>query len=145
MAKYNPFFEKAGMQKIAESKPNKTRHRNTRKTRRSLALTTMLLGSTSLQPQNNQQTGTQAIITILTELSEHDGGIRRRLANTTNPYPKHEEFTQKIARLQLNRACRSTKTPQLRKPNQNVSFLEHHELKSLNFYQLNPLYYRFFT
>jgi hypothetical protein len=33
----------------------------------------------------------------LTELSAHDGSVRRRLINTTNPYPKHQEFKEKIA------------------------------------------------
>jgi hypothetical protein len=43
------------------------------------------------------QTGTKTIIDTLTELSQHDGGIRRGLANTTNPYPRHQEVTQKIS------------------------------------------------
>jgi hypothetical protein len=57
----------------------------------------MLMGSATYNHKIIQQTGTQAIITILTELSEHNGGIRRRLVNTTNPYPKHQELAQKIA------------------------------------------------
>jgi hypothetical protein len=57
----------------------------------------MLLGSASYNHKVIEQTGTQAIIAILTELSEHNGGIRRRLANTKSPYPKHEELAEKIA------------------------------------------------
>ena len=37
---------------------------------------------------------------MLTELSQHDGSIRRRLASTKNIYPKHEEFTAKISATQ---------------------------------------------
>lgn len=96
MAKYNPFFEKAGMQKVAESKPNKAVTEALAKLQK-LDFDPMLLGSASYNHNVIKQTGTQAIIAILTELSQHYGGIRRRLANTKSPYPKHEEFTQKIA------------------------------------------------
>jgi GNAT superfamily N-acetyltransferase len=96
MAKYNPFFEKAGMQKVAESKPNKAVAEALTKLEK-LGFDQMLLGSATYNHKVIEQTGTQAIIAILTELSEHYGGIRRRLANTKNPYPKHEELKQKIA------------------------------------------------
>jgi ABC-type lipoprotein export system ATPase subunit len=96
MAKYNPFFEKAGMQKITESKPQKTITDVITKLEK-IGFDPMLLGSATYNHKIIQQTGTQAIIAILTELSEHNGGIRRRLANTTNPYPKHQELAEKIA------------------------------------------------
>jgi hypothetical protein len=55
------------------------------------------MGSASYNEQKLAHTTTQTIIEILTELSQHDGGIRRRLACTTNPYPRHQEFKEKIA------------------------------------------------
>lgn len=96
MAKYNPFFEKAGMQKVVESKPNKTVTEALAKLEK-LGFDSTLMGSAIYNQHKIEQTGTQPIIAILTELSEHNGGIRRRLANTTNPYPKHREFAEKIA------------------------------------------------
>jgi ABC-type transport system involved in cytochrome c biogenesis ATPase subunit/GNAT superfamily N-acetyltransferase len=96
MAKYNPFFEKAGMQKVAESKPSNAVAKALETLER-LGFDVALMGSASYNQQKLEQTGTQPVIEILIELSQHDGGIRRRLTNTTNPYPKHQEFTQKIA------------------------------------------------
>jgi ABC-type transport system involved in cytochrome c biogenesis ATPase subunit/GNAT superfamily N-acetyltransferase len=96
MAKYNPFFEKAGMQKIAESKPSKS-VANALQELEDLGFDGALMGSTGYNQQKLEQTGTQPIKDILTELSRHDSGIRRRIANTVTPYPKHNEFTQKIA------------------------------------------------
>ncbi len=96
MAKYNPFFEKAGMQKLAESQPSK--HVKTAlKQLEELGFDSALMASTSYNEQKIAKIGTQPIFSILTELSRHDASIRRKLACTKNIYPKHEEFTQKIA------------------------------------------------
>jgi ABC-type transport system involved in cytochrome c biogenesis ATPase subunit/GNAT superfamily N-acetyltransferase len=95
MAKYNPFFEKAGMQKIAESKPSEALEDALSKLQR-LGFDCMLMGSVAYNQQKIAQTGSQPIIEILTELSQRDGGIRRRIVSTENPYPKHQEFTEKL-------------------------------------------------
>jgi ABC-type ATPase with predicted acetyltransferase domain len=95
MAKYNPFFEKAGMKKIAESKPS--RHITSALQKLSeLGFDQTLLASTSYTEQKINQTGTQPIQNILGELSQKDGTIRRRLANTKNPYPNHQETQQRL-------------------------------------------------
>lgn len=96
MAKYNPFFEKAGMQKVAESKPGK-HVLNALSELERLGFDAALLAGTSYTEQKIQTIGTKPIQTILEELSMHDGSIRRRLTNLKNIYPKHEEFTAKIA------------------------------------------------
>ena len=98
MAKYNPFFEKAGMQRVAESKPSNYISHALQQLEQ-LGFDTALLAGTTITQQKLQQTGTKPIITILTELSKHDGIIRRRLANLKNIYPRHEEFTEKISQL----------------------------------------------
>lgn len=98
MAKYNPFFEKAGMQRIAESKPSKHILKALSQLEQ-LGFDNALMGSPGCNQQKLEQTGTRPIIDILTELSQHDGSIRRRLASTKNIYPKHEEFTAKIEQL----------------------------------------------
>jgi ABC-type ATPase with predicted acetyltransferase domain len=95
MAKYNPFFEKAGMQRIAESKPS---------IHMALALWQLevlgfdlaLMAGTSYNEQKIKDVGITPIVDVLVELSQHDGSIRRRLSNLKNIYPKHEEFTAKI-------------------------------------------------
>ncbi|MCW3998790.1 MAG: GNAT family N-acetyltransferase [Candidatus Bathyarchaeota archaeon] len=96
MAKYNPFFEKAGMQKIAESRPSKAVTQALAKLE-DLGFDVMLMGSATYNQQKIAQTGTQPLLDILTELSKSDGGIRRRLASTKNPYPSHTEAAEKIA------------------------------------------------
>ena len=95
MAKYNPFFEKAGMQKIAESQPSK-HLLNAFCRLELLGFDRALLASPTINQQKLGQTGTSPILDILTELSLHDGSVRRRLAGTKNIYPKHEEFNAKI-------------------------------------------------
>jgi ABC-type lipoprotein export system ATPase subunit/GNAT superfamily N-acetyltransferase len=96
MAKYNPFFERAGMQKVAQSRPSKA-VTNALAALKEQGFDVMLLGSATYNQQKIEQVGTQPIISLLTELSQRDGGIRRRLASTTNPYPHHSEFVEKIA------------------------------------------------
>jgi ABC-type ATPase with predicted acetyltransferase domain len=96
MAKYNPFFEKAGMQKVAESKLSEPVTVALMELE-NLGFDAALMGSASYNQQKLSQTGTQPVIDILIELSHHDAGIRRRIACTKNPYPKHTEFTEKIA------------------------------------------------
>ena len=100
MAKYNPFFEKAGMQRIAESKPS-THLSHALQELEQLGFDTALMASTNYNEQKLQQTDAKPIIDTLTELSQHDGSIRRRLASTKNIYPKHEEFTAKIKELNI--------------------------------------------
>ncbi len=98
MAKYNPFFEKAGMMRIAESKPS-IHITNALSKLETLGFDTALLAATTVTEQKIQTTGTKPIVHILTELSKHDGSIRRRLANIKNVYPKHDEFAEKIGQL----------------------------------------------
>jgi GNAT superfamily N-acetyltransferase len=98
MAKYNPFFEKAGMMRIAESKTS-IHLTNALSQLETLGFDTALLAATTITEQKIHATGTKPIVHILTELSKHDGSIRRRLANLKNVYPKHEEFTEKISQL----------------------------------------------
>ena len=98
MAKYNPFFEKAGMQWVAESKPSMYVSHALEELEK-LGLDTSLMASTCYNEQKLRQSAVRPIVEILTELSQHDGSVRRRVACTKNIYPKHEEFTAKIAQL----------------------------------------------
>jgi ABC-type ATPase with predicted acetyltransferase domain len=98
MAKYNPFFEKAGMQKMMESKPNPNVLRAVERLRR-LGFNPLMLGSPSYNTQKIRLVGKHRVVRILEELSKHEGALRKRLMSSRKVYPKHEEFTKKIDRL----------------------------------------------
>jgi ABC-type transport system involved in cytochrome c biogenesis ATPase subunit/GNAT superfamily N-acetyltransferase len=98
MAKYNPFFEKAGMTRVAESKPNLHVCRALEQLEK-LGFDTVLLSATAFTEQKISATGKEKVVNVFVELSKNDAIIRRRLANLKNVYPKHEEFIQKIRQL----------------------------------------------
>jgi hypothetical protein len=100
MAKYNPFFEKAGMQRIAKSTPNKQTTHALQQLRQ-LGFDTELLANEEYTQQKIRQTGKQPIINILTELS-HKGTARKALIPLPTAYPTHQAFVEKLA--QLNEA-----------------------------------------
>lgn len=95
MAKYNPFFEKAGMQKIAESKPNPHLLETIEKLN-ALGFNPALLGSISYTMQKLKEIGKAKVKELLKELSKKDGISRKRLACLSQPYPKHEDFIKKL-------------------------------------------------
>ncbi len=95
MAKYNPFFEKAGMQPIAQSKPSKATTEALANLER-LDFETALLPNTTYVQERISTVGSEPILSLLEELSRKDASVRKRLANLQAIYPKHEEFTQKI-------------------------------------------------
>jgi GNAT superfamily N-acetyltransferase len=95
MAKYNPFFEKAGMQQIAQNKPNK-HITKALESLTSLGFNTALLTNTQHNEKLTTQIGCKKITDILEELSKNHASVRRRLAGLSNVYPRHHEFTEKI-------------------------------------------------
>jgi ABC-type transport system involved in cytochrome c biogenesis ATPase subunit/GNAT superfamily N-acetyltransferase len=95
MAKYNPFFEKAGMKKIAQSAPS--RHVTAALARlEALGFDVALMGSEGYNLQKLPSVGIQPVVALLVELSLRDAGIRRRLVSMKNVYPSHAEFAAKI-------------------------------------------------
>ncbi|MCW4029078.1 MAG: ABC transporter ATP-binding protein [Candidatus Bathyarchaeota archaeon] len=96
MAKYNPFFEKAGLKKIAQSSPN--RHVNEALARlEALGFDAALMGSEGYNLQKLRCIGVEAVVELLVELSLRDATIRRRLVSLHDVYPRHDEFVAKIA------------------------------------------------
>jgi len=98
MAKYNPFFEKAGMRKIAETKSNKHLLEAMEK------LKALGFNHTVLQSQKHNlgkimKVGKEKVIQILTELSEKGSIPRKRIIATNKAYPSHKEFTEKLANI----------------------------------------------
>ncbi len=98
MAKYNPFFEKAGMLRVAESKSSMYVV-NAFQELEKLGFDCALMAGTSYNEQKIQQVGVSPILAVLEELSAHDANIRKRVGNLKSIYPKHQEFTQKIQTL----------------------------------------------
>jgi ABC-type lipoprotein export system ATPase subunit len=98
MAKYNPFFEKAGMQKIVESKPNPN-VLHAMEQLRLLGFNPTMLGSSNYDTLKIRLVGRDKVVQILEELSKHEGASRKRLMSSSIVYPKHEEFVEKIDRL----------------------------------------------
>jgi tRNA(Met) C34 N-acetyltransferase TmcA len=98
MAKYNPFFEKAGMQRIAESKPSQ--HVTSALERLGgLGFDSALLAGVAYGERVVSEVGREAVLGVLEALSKRDAGVRRRLVGLRNVYPKHEEFMAKAAEL----------------------------------------------
>jgi ABC-type lipoprotein export system ATPase subunit/GNAT superfamily N-acetyltransferase len=100
MAKYNPFFEKAGMQKISQSQPATSltealTHLET------LGFDAALLSSETHNQKLVSQIGKEPVLDVLLKLSKRNGAIRKRLANLTNVYPRHGEFVSKIYSLDV--------------------------------------------
>jgi GNAT superfamily N-acetyltransferase len=97
MAKYNPFFEKAGLQKISESKPS-THIINAFAKLEMLGFDSALMAGALYNQQKIEAIGAKPVIDVLEELSLHEGSVRRRVAALKNIYPKHEEFKDKISK-----------------------------------------------
>ena len=95
MAKYNPFFEKAGMQKIAQSKPHKT-ITNALDDLAILGFDPTLLSSKAYIERLTDPVYRKAVTDILANLSKKNPAARKQLASLKNLYPTHEEFTNKI-------------------------------------------------
>ncbi len=95
MAKYNPFFERAGMQKIMESEPN----RNVlyaMEQLRELGFNPTMLGSLNQNLGRIKLVKKGEITRILEELSRREGSVRKRLMSSSEVYPKHQHFIKKI-------------------------------------------------
>jgi len=96
MARYNPFFERAGMRRIAESKPS-PHVVGALERFEGLGFDVALLAGVCYGERVVSEVGREAVLDVLKELSRKNAGVRRRLAGLRNVYPKHEEFTAKVA------------------------------------------------
>jgi energy-coupling factor transporter ATP-binding protein EcfA2 len=100
MARYNPFFERAGMRRIAESKPSP--HVTGALERvGGLGFDCALLAGVCYGERVVSEVGRKAVLDVLEELSKRDAGVRRRLVGLHNVYPRHEEFMAKAAELDV--------------------------------------------
>ncbi|MFB3887970.1 MAG: GNAT family N-acetyltransferase [Candidatus Bathyarchaeia archaeon] len=98
MAKINPFFEKAGMQRITQSQPSVAVAATLSELER-LGFEPALLGCVGYVENLLQRVGCREVVGLLLELSRKDAAVRKRLLSLPCIYPRHEEFAQKLAQL----------------------------------------------
>jgi hypothetical protein len=97
MAKYNPFFERAGMQKVAESKPSVGLLRAIWQLQR-LGFSPLMLGSVSENRRVIGNVGRGEVVGVLEELCGKEGVLRKRLLALSSVYPSRGEFLEKLKR-----------------------------------------------
>jgi hypothetical protein len=98
MAKYNPFAEKAGMQKIMESKPNMNLLHAMGQLQK-LGFNPSMLDSVNENRKLIKNVERGKVIGILKELSGKEGMLRKRLLALSAVYPTHKEFLEKLSRV----------------------------------------------
>lgn len=108
MAKYNPFFEKAGMKKITESKPDKTILKAIEKLRK-IGFNPLMLTNLNYNKKKIEEKGKQKIIKILEEISAKNSAARKRLASLQKAYPTHKEFLQKTEKMNTENLAKTLK------------------------------------
>ena len=135
MAKYNPFFEKAGMQNIKTSQPHKP-ITNALNDLAKMGFDPALLSSNTYTQQLNNPATHKAATDILTNLSKKNPATRKQLANTKNLYPAHQECTEKL--LSLNPAHLAATLKRLSFKAQPKTYLHWHNQKTTEQEQETP-------
>jgi ABC-type lipoprotein export system ATPase subunit/GNAT superfamily N-acetyltransferase len=95
MARYNPFFERAGMQKIMESKPNPNILVAIEQLRK-LGFNPVLLGSVNYNAQKIKEAEREKVEEILIQFCKKEGALRKRLLSFHRVYPKQAQAVAKI-------------------------------------------------
>jgi GNAT superfamily N-acetyltransferase len=95
MARYNPFFEKAGMQKIMESEPNPNVLKAIEQLHQ-IGFNPIMLGSVNYNMQKIKEVDRQKIESVLIEFCEKEGALRKRLLSFHRVYPRQDEAKNKI-------------------------------------------------
>ena len=100
MARYNPFFERAGMRWIAESKPS-VGVVGALGRLEGLGFDLGLLASISYGERRILEVGRESVLGVLEELSRRDGAVRKRLVGLRSVFPGHGEFVAKVGELDV--------------------------------------------
>jgi energy-coupling factor transporter ATP-binding protein EcfA2/GNAT superfamily N-acetyltransferase len=95
MARYNPFFERGGMQKVAESKPNLNVQKAIEQLQQ-LGFNPIMLGSVNYNIKKIKELGRQKIEFVLIEFCRKEGALRKRLLSFHRVYPRQAEAEAKI-------------------------------------------------
>ncbi len=109
MARYNPFFERAGMEKIAETKPNEVILEAIEELR-DLGFNPVFLASTkhNLQRLRNKPSVISKVREVLKFISKKGGGgiYRKRIAAAGGAYIKDAEFCRRVESASLEKLAR---------------------------------------
>jgi ABC-type lipoprotein export system ATPase subunit/GNAT superfamily N-acetyltransferase len=100
MARYNPFFERAGMCRVAESSPS-VHVTGVLERLGGLGFDVALLADVGYGERVVCEVGRESVLGLLEVLSLKDAGVRRRLVGLRGVYPKHGEFVAKVAGLDV--------------------------------------------
>jgi GNAT superfamily N-acetyltransferase len=98
MARFNPFFEKAGMVRVAESKPKVGLVEGLACLER-LGFDLALLASSSYCRERIARVGCEAVVDVLGEVSRRGAVARKGLVGLAGVFPTHEAFMAKISEL----------------------------------------------
>jgi ABC-type lipoprotein export system ATPase subunit/GNAT superfamily N-acetyltransferase len=98
MARYNPFFERAGMRKVAESEPSVGLLWALGRLEE-LGFDLLMLGSVEVNRLVLERVGRDEVVWVLEELSRREGVVRKRLLALGAVYPSHGEFLEKLGRM----------------------------------------------
>jgi ABC-type lipoprotein export system ATPase subunit/GNAT superfamily N-acetyltransferase len=98
MARYNPFFEKAGMQRIAESKPKKSLVAALERLE-DLGFEQAMFASETYCHERIFSVGKEAVVEVLNELSRKGAVARKSLVSLPTAFPTHEAFMARISQL----------------------------------------------
>jgi ABC-type ATPase with predicted acetyltransferase domain len=98
MARYNPFFEKAGMQRVAESKPKQTLVAALERLE-SFGFELAMLTNEAYCEKKISQIGIEPVVEVLNELSRTGAVARKSLISLPTAFPTHEAFTKKLTQL----------------------------------------------
>ena len=105
MAKYNPFFEKAGMKKIAERKPDKTILQAVEKLRK-LGFNPILLPSEKINRKTLEKMDKKQIGAVKRVLLTVSSGFYKRIAGKTQPFVKKAEFIRILEEADIKKLAR---------------------------------------
>jgi len=107
MARYNPFFERAGMTKIAESKPARVIVEGVEKLRQ-LGFNPIFISSEkyNMQQLRNDHGKVEAVREVFKFVSKAGGIYRKRLAAVHQAYLNHKEFCDRVDKASLEKLAK---------------------------------------
>jgi ABC-type ATPase with predicted acetyltransferase domain len=105
MAKYNPFFEKAGMKKIAERKPDKTIMQAVEKLQK-LGFNPTLLPSEKANRALLNKMNKKQIREVKRVLLSVSSGFYKRIASKTQPFMKKSQFRKTLEKADIKKLAR---------------------------------------
>lgn len=107
MARYNPFFERADMTKIAESKPARVIVEGVEKLRQ-LGFNPIFISSEkyNMQQLRNGSGKVEAVREVFKFVSKAGGIYRKRIAAVRQAYLTHEEFCDRVDKASLEKLAK---------------------------------------